>query len=206
MGGTAKILFVLLAFSALASCSLLRRSPPPARTSPQAALLPAMRWDGQPEAYEWTTATLDAVRGQGAVLLASQPTDVAAWCPAYAKAGKEQRAAFWAGVISAIARHESRFDPMASGGGGRWIGLMQISPHTAQAFGCAATDAHDLENGPANLRCAVRIAAAQVNRDQAIVSRAGAWRGLARDWAPLRDPAKLAQMADWVSRQSYCRG
>lgn len=170
-----------------------------------AALLPAMRWDHRPEADQWTAATLAALRREGAVLETTVPADIAAFCPAYESAPAADRRAFWAGFLSALAKHESTWNPQAKGGGGKWIGLMQIAPQTAKANGCEAASGQGLTDGAANLACAVKIAAKQVGRDGAIVSDGtGGWRGAARDWAPLRSAEKRADVADWTRVQSYC--
>lgn len=171
-----------------------------------ASFLPAMRWDHRPEADQWTAATLAALRREGAVLETTVPSDIAAFCPAYASAPPADRRAFWAGFLSALAKHESTWNPQARGGGGRWIGLMQIAPQTAKANGCEASSGKGLTDGSANLACAVKIAAKQVGRDGAIVSdSSGSWRGAARDWAPLRSAEKRADVAGWTRAQSYCK-
>jgi hypothetical protein len=165
--------------------------------------LPAMRWDHRPEAAKWTTATLAALRTDGAALAKSVPVDIAAFCPSYEDASQAERRAFWAGLFSALAKYESGWNPKAKGGGGRWIGLMQIAPRTARAYDCDISVA--LTNGASNLSCAVRIAASQVSRDGAIVSDgSGGWRGVARDWAPMRANGKRADIAAWTRKQSYC--
>jgi len=190
--------FVLMAV--LAGCS--NANPPEVRLDK--AALPVMRWDHRPEADAWTAATLSALKDQGSVLLGTVPTDIADFCPAYENASERDRAAFWSGLFSALAKHESTWKPQAAGGDGKWIGLTQIAPATARAYGCHAQNASKLKNGSANLSCAVRIAAAQVGRDGVLVSQNGNWRGLARDWAPLRNPAKREDMANWTRAQDYC--
>lgn len=171
----------------------------------QAAFLPAMRWDHRPEAADWTAATLAALRAEGAVLASTIPADVDAFCPKYAEASMPERRAFWAGLFSALAKHESTWNPKAKGGGGRWIGLMQIAPRTARAYDCDLPEGAGLTDGKANLACAVKIAARQVGRDGAIVSDgSGGWRGVARDWAPMRVESKRKDVASWTRAQSYC--
>jgi hypothetical protein len=171
----------------------------------QQAFLPSMRWDHRPEAEDWTAATLAALRADGAVLASTVPVDVGEFCPNYADATMPERRAFWAGLFSALAKHESTWNPKAKGGGGRWIGLMQIAPGTARAYGCAEQDTEGLTDGSANLTCAVRIAARQVGRDGAIVSDgSGGWRGIARDWAPMRAERKREDIAAWTRAQDYC--
>jgi Transglycosylase SLT domain len=93
---------------------------------------PVMRWDHRPEAAEWTTRSLAAIARHDDVLASRVPADIQAWCPGYDKNEPKDRRAFWAGLLSAVAKYESTWNPAASGGGGRYIGLMQISPKTAK--------------------------------------------------------------------------
>lgn len=173
------------------------------RTQP----LPVMRWDHRPESANWTRATLAAVQAHGGGLVATVPDDINHWCPGYESADTTNRAAFWVGLFSTLAKYESTWNPAASGGGGKWIGLTQIDPRTARGYGCVAQDVASLKDGAANLSCAVRIAAVQVSRDDALITDAGgSWRGVARDWAPFRSAAKREDMAAWTRSQSYCKG
>jgi hypothetical protein len=183
--------------AALAACSFSTKSP-------EMAGPPAMRWDFHPEAPAWTAATFTALEHQGAALATQVPDDIATFCPGYAENTDAERRAFWAGLFSALAKHESTWNPAASGGGGRWIGLMQISPTSASYYGCVADSAAELKDGGANLACAVRIAAVQVARDNMVAGGNGA-QGVGRDWAPLRDAEKRADIAAWTRSQSYCR-
>lgn len=185
---------------AIALCALL---PACARTSEPAPppAPPVMGWDHRPEAAEWTQASFAALESHGAPLVSLVPRDVTAWCPGYPDATEEERAAFWAGMFSALARHESTWNPSAVGGGGRWFGLVQIAPATARGYGCRAGSGDALKDGSANLACAIRIAARTVSRDGVVAASGG---GLAADWGPFHSSAKREQMRDWVSRQSYC--
>lgn len=168
---------------------------------PPVAALPVMQWDHHPEAPEWTEATLDALEQEGATLLSLVPQDIASWCPAYPAAPTEQRAAFWAGLLSALARFESTWNPGAVGGGGQWFGLVQIAPATARGYGCDATTGDALTDGAANLQCAVRIAARTVPRDGVVASGGG---GFAADWGPFANAERRAAMAEWTRQQDYC--
>lgn len=191
-----RALGALAAAAVLAACA----APVPA---PEPEAPPSMRWDFHPEAPAWTAATLSALESDAAELDDIVPADVAIYCPAYAEKSEEERRAFWAGLFSALAKHESGWNPAAAGGGGRWIGLLQISPATADYYGCAADSARELKDGGANLTCGVRIAARQVLRD-GLVAGNGA-RGVGRDWAPFRSAAKRADIAAWTRAQSYCQ-
>jgi hypothetical protein len=193
---TCRALAALVLTGAVAACTA-----PETAAAPEAP--PSMRWDFHPEAPAWTAATLSALATDAAQLDDVIPADVAVYCPAYAEKSEAERRAFWAGLFSALAKHESTWNPAASGGGGRWIGLLQISPATADHYGCEADTPGELKNGVANLACAVRIAARQVLRD-GLVAGNGA-QGVGRDWAPFRSAAKRADIAAWTRAQSYCR-
>lgn len=164
---------------------------------------PPMQWDHHPEAEDWTESTLIAISSKDPILSEQVPADISAWCPGYSQAPVEARRAFWAGLMSAVARYESTWNPKASGGGGRWIGLMQISPRTASQYGCEATSPGALKDGEANLECAVEIMSTQVARDGLVAGNGS--HGIGRDWAPLRSSEKRAAMAAWTREQPYCK-
>ncbi len=165
--------------------------------------LPAMQWDRREEAREWTLSTLEILSEYDTELAAAVPSDIDTWCPRYKSANRQDRRAFWSGLLSAIAKYESSWNPKASGGGGRYIGLMQISPKTAARNDCGATSSAALKDGAANLSCAVRIIAAQVGRDGLVAGKGN--RGAARDWGPMKSAGKRAEMSAWTSSQAYCR-
>lgn len=162
---------------------------------------PPMRWQDRKGSDAWTKATLAALDREGGTILSRVPDDIDAFCPNYAELTKTGRKAFWAGLLSALAKHESTYNPKASGGGGRWLGLMQIAPATWRSYDCDG----NITNGADNMSCAVRIMARQVARDNAVVrDETGGWRGVARDWAPMRNPGKRADIASWTSSRRYC--
>jgi hypothetical protein len=173
-------------------------------TGPVAAPMPLMGWDARPEAAIWTPRTIAAIAAEDAVLAARVPADIDAFCPGYEKNSLDERRAFWAGVLSAVAKHESSWNPAASGGGGRYIGIMQISPTTAAHHGCSATTASGLKDGAANLECAVEIMANAVQSDGVVAGSGN--RGVGRDWMPLRNGGKRAEIAGWTRSQDYCEG
>ena len=159
-----------------------------------------MRWDERRGSDEWTRATLAALDREGVTMVSRVPADIAEFCPNYRALAASERKAFWAGLVSAVAKHESTYNPQAAGGGGRWLGLMQIAPATWRHYGCSG----DIKNGADNAACAVRIMSRQVGRDNAVARDGSGWRGVARDWAPMRNAAKRADIAAWTSSQSYC--
>lgn len=164
--------------------------------------IPRLRWDAHPRGPRWSAAVMSALRGPGAPLLDVVPRDIAEWCPAYPGGDPEQRAAFWAGLVSTLAWHESTHDPRAVGGDGRWFGLVQIAPGTAQWRNCQVGTGEALLDGPANLRCGIRIMAVTVPRDGVI---AEGMRGVAADWGPFHSRRKREDMRNWVRGQDYCR-
>lgn len=189
--------FVVAAITSLSGCVISPSS------DEMSFVAPPMQWDHRPEGQEWTESTLVALSTKDSILSERVPGDIETWCPAYAESPIESRRAFWAGLMSAVARYESTWNPAASGGGGRWIGLMQISPRSATNYGCEATSVRALKDGEANLECAVDIMSTQVAKDGLVAG--GGNRGIGRDWAPLRSSEKRAAMASWTSEQPYCQ-
>lgn len=165
--------------------------------------LPVMRWDDHPEAATWTAHAMRAVARHDAELAGRVPDDIGAWCPGYESAGLVERRAFWVGLMSMTARMESSFNPGAAGGGGRYIGLMQISTGTAKKAGCEATSAKALKDGAANLECAVRIFAPHVGQDGVVAGNGR--QGMARDWGPFTRKSKRAEIAAWTKAQPWCQ-
>jgi hypothetical protein len=174
---------------------------PPAREGE----LPRTRWEHRGDSVLWTRAALSALRDHGAPLVRTVPRDITDWCPAYPAASDKQRAHFWVGFLSALAKHESTYRPEAVGGSGQWYGLLQILPATARGYRCRAGSGEALKHGPSNLSCALRIMAVTVPRDHAIALRDSRWRGVAADWGPMRSASKRQDMAGWLRAQSYCK-
>ena len=166
------------------------------------AAAPAMGWERHNA--DWTVDAYEAVAAKDNVLANRVPADIKTWCPGYEKASLGERRAFWVGLMNAVAKHESTWNPKASGGGGRYIGLMQISPRTAQGHGCSAKTSSALKDGGENLSCAVEIFAEQVGRDGVVAGNGR--KGIGRDWGPFSKSQKRAEMAAWTSKQGYCQG
>lgn len=176
---------------------------PVAEARVKKVVLPAMRWDHAAEAGDWTKAALAVVEAHDDQLADLVPADIAAYCPGYETASVADRRAFWVAVLSATAKYESGFNAAAVGGKGRYIGLMQITPATAQHSGCEADSAAELKDGEANLTCAIRIAAPKVAADGMVAGKGN--RGIARDWGPWASSRKRDAIAEWTRDQSYCR-
>ena len=174
---------------------------PPARDN----MIPRARWEHRTNGLLWTRVALSAVETHGRPLIDTVPRDIDDWCPAYVNNDNEGRAAFWAGLLSTLARYESTWDPRAVGGNGRWFGLLQIYPPTAEFRDCRVQTGSGLQRASANLNCAVRIMAITVPRDQAISIKDSRWRGVAADWGPIRTPWMQRDMKRYTKRQTYCR-
>ncbi|MHA7874292.1 transglycosylase SLT domain-containing protein [Roseivivax sp.] len=164
--------------------------------------LPNARWGKTGERAVWTRAVLSSLNGHASRLPEVVPADIAAWCPAYPDADRRQREAFWVGLVSTLARHESTYRPRVIGGGGRWHGLLQILPSTARLYGCRADTGAALLDGSANLSCGLRIMARTVARDGVV---SDGMRGVAADWGPFHSSAKRGDMMAWTRKQTYCQ-
>ncbi len=169
----------------------------------QSPEIPVARWDFRPEGQQWTEASVAALTSYGRPLVDLVPEDIEAWCPGYETATEIERKAFWVGLLSSLAKHESTWRPDVSGGDGRWHGLLQIAPATARGYGCRAQTADALKNGAANLSCAIRIMSVTVTRDRVVAANG---RGIAADWGPFHQSSKREEMRTWVSGQPYCAG
>ncbi|MEL6681766.1 MAG: transglycosylase SLT domain-containing protein [Pseudomonadota bacterium] len=166
--------------------------------------MPRARWDFKEAGPLWTRAAMSAVATHGAVLTQIVPRDIETWCPAYTAASETERRAFWVGMMSALSKHESTYNPRAVGGGDLWYGLLQIYPDTARRYDCRARSGEALKNAADNLSCAARIMAVTVARDRAVAMHDGRWRGVAADWGPMTNRGKINDMAAWTRAQSYC--
>lgn len=185
----------------VSGCDALSEIPLFGGSEPAVIDTPVMRWDHRPEAANWTATAFAALETHASVLPTLVPEDIDQWCPAYPEAPLENRQAFWTGLMSALARHESTWNPEAVGGGGRWFGLVQISPATARHYGCQAGSGQALLNGEANISCAMRIWAVTVPRDGVVAAGRG---GVAADWGPFVQAPKREEMRQWISAQPYC--
>jgi hypothetical protein len=178
---------------------------PAVRPNARSAFLPRTRWAHKDGSDLWTRAAMTSVSAYGAGLETLVPRDIDAWCPAYRDNSAENRRAFWVGMMSALAKHESTYNPRAVGGPHLWYGLLQIYPPTARGYGCRARTGEALKNPTENLSCAARIMNVTVARDNAIAIYDGRWRGVAADWGPMSNRSKIPDMSGWTRAQSYCQ-
>ncbi|MEM1351807.1 MAG: transglycosylase SLT domain-containing protein [Pseudomonadota bacterium] len=165
---------------------------------------PDMRWSHVSGSEAWNEAAVKALGTHGRPLVEMVPNDIAAWCPAYEEADPAQREAFWVGLLSAMAKHESTYRQTAVSPNGKWFGLLQISPATARGYQCRAGSGTALKDGSENVSCAIRIMAVTVPRDGVISAKDSRWRGVAADWGPMRVGSKRRDMASWLNAQPFC--
>ncbi|MGP9790768.1 lytic transglycosylase [Roseinatronobacter sp. NSM] len=163
------------------------------------------RWDHRPEATLWTAAKFDALDHEGRALVETVPDDIDTFCPGYESADADGRKAFWTALFSGLAGYESTWRPDAAGAGGRYRGLLQIWPTSARFYGCDLSHPNGLYDGATNLRCAARIAAQAVERDQVVAGSPGRWGGVAKDWPPLRDASKRNDIAGFTRTLPACQ-
>ena len=189
--------------SLLLALSLSLVSAPVEAKDKKPATLPAMRWDQAPKASEWTAEALQQVALHDSELTGTVPQDIEVYCPGYASATRDERRAFWVGLLSATAKYESGFNAAAVGGRGRYVGLMQISLPTARLYRCDANSASELKDGAANLSCAVDIVAPHVAADGMVAGKGN--RGIARDWGPWSSARTRSAIAGWTRQQAYCQ-
>ena len=178
---------------------------PTMRPVARVSYIPDARWDFRDDSASWTRAALSALRTHGSRMEETVPRDIANWCPGYTNNPPHLRRAFWVGMMSALAKHESTYRPTAVGGPDLWYGLLQIYPDTARRYGCRATTGEALKDPEDNLSCAVRIMNVTVPRDNAIAVRDSRWRGVAADWGPMTNRSKIAEMSAWTRQQEYCQ-
>lgn len=149
----------------------------------------------------------------GSELARLVPADVAAFCPDYAAASPDGRAAFWRALIAAMVPPESaRKTATAYWEGGTLqqfsIGLLQLSLTDAAGYGCSFRTEAEITDPEANLACGVRIVTARVRRSSRIGGDAAhPSAGAAAYWSTLRvtSPAR-AQIIAATSALPACGG
>lgn len=157
------------------------------------------RWNGKSaHAAEWTRHTMETLATIGAALVATDPSDVGAFCSGYSAWSAQQRAQFWTFLLSGVCEFESDFNASATyredfnDSSGKPVvsaGLLQISFESANGrrYNCGLSRSEDLLDPLINLTCGVRIMQALVLEDGVISRTAGTrQQGAARYWSTLR--------------------
>jgi hypothetical protein len=171
-------------------------------------------WDGRtPNAAKFTELTEKALDALGGQILESVPRDISAFCPKYSELDREGRKGVWLMMISAMAKYESDFRPVASlkenfkNSNGDFVvsrGLMQISIESANGFGCRIGKEIELHDPATNLSCAVRILNRTVMKDGVVTAHDERWRGGARYWSVLRRPSRLGPIQQTTRSIASC--
>lgn len=173
-------------------------------------------WRKSNKDCSWTAAAEAAVAASK--LSETLPGDIGSFCHKYPSLPISQRNRFWTGLLSAIARPESNYNPNATytekfnDGSGKKVvsrGLLQISIESAnqKRYSCAIAKAEDLHDPATNLRCGVKILEAWVVQDNTIASYVkGKPRGGGRYWSTLRQAKGfLPELQGNTSALAFCR-
>jgi hypothetical protein len=179
------------------ACATPARTPAAVERAPFTAV-----WDGETDdASLWTQWLSEDLETHGAVLIDLIPADATTFCKTWPRLTRRGREQVWITLISAIAKHESDFNPHGifeepPPTSELSIGLMQLSLSDAKEYHCDFTTEAQIEDPRSNLECAVRILAALVptdgvvggDRDDGELGAAGYWSVLnVRDHADARD-------------------
>lgn len=135
----------------------------------------------------WTELLVKSLQGEGKALLAVHSIQ------------------YWVMLFSALARHESNFDPTCTytekfpDAKGKPVvsrGLLQISKESANGYGAGLVKEEELHDVATNLRCGVLIAAKWVVKDGVVYGGDAehGWKGMARYWSQFRKPDVLNLM------------
>lgn len=158
-------------------------------------------------AADWSTPISTALAQEGTSLVDAQPTDIADFCPGYAALNPDQRQQFWTGFVSVLVDRESggdadrtRFRPYDVDAARPVFarGLLQLSIESSRRgdYACGLAAPAELDDPIANLDCGVKILTRRIEADGIVAGRAdGAWRGAARVWPSLRQPASALRAA-----------
>lgn len=174
-------------------------------------------WEEErPEGKEWTSHVLKELDLLGTDLITVMPLDYGIWCPKYQSISYHERKAFWAYLLSEMARFESGFDPSTSytesftDSSGQPVvsrGLLQLSIESANDYGCGFQTSADVHDPKQNLSCGIRILNRWMKNDQRIGSKvSGSWKGGARYWSVLRSTSSAyAKIIADTTVLSICR-
>lgn len=166
-------------------------------------------WTGYGNYKAWNQYTYNAIGGG---LTGALPNDIKTFCPNYKNLNSDARKMFWIGLVSAISKYESNFNPSVSYKEAMSDtyespvvsrGLLQISYGSSKNYGCGAGSPKALHDSGLNLRCGVKIISHWIKKDDVISSHGGGWKGAARYWAVLR--TKKGSIASLTRNLSVCK-
>lgn len=162
----------------------------------------------------WTNYLGKAIDELGADMMKAEIKDYLEWCPSI-EVGRKQ---FYVMLLSIVARYESGFDPNNfykedfKDVKGNYVisrGLLQISPESANGYGCGITNPDMLYDPETNIRCGVRILNRWIQRDGVIqgsmlVREDGKnktrWLGAGRYWSQFRKEKRIAEIKERLKR------
>ena len=171
-------------------------------------------WSEANQDGSWTQMAQQAV---AATTLAGQnPKDIDKFCPKYSKLNKTFKNKFWVGLLSAMAKYESNFNPQTKytekfkdKTGKKVIsrGLLQISIESAnqKRYDCKIKAAKDLHGPATNLLCGAKILSSWVESDGVVAYHKAKNKGGARYWSVLRtsNPA-LKKISTMTRGLNFC--
>lgn len=178
-------------------------------------------WAGSNQDGSWTRLAERAVTA--AALPGLLPADIDFFCPRYPALAKQERQKFWVGLLSAMAKPESNFQPQryyrekfVDRRGEPVIsrGLLQISIESAnqKRYSCAIPYPAKLHDPATNLHCGAKILALWVSTDGVIAhnetlpSRNKVHLGGGRYWSVLRsNKGHLPQIAAFTRQLPFCQ-
>jgi hypothetical protein len=178
-------------------------------------------WAGSNKDGSWTRQAERAVTA--AALPRLTPADIGFFCPRYPALAKQERQKFWVGLLSAMAKPESNFQPQRSyrekfadrrGEPVISRGLLQISIESAnqKRYSCAIPYPAKLHDPATNLHCGAKILARWVSTDGVIAhnaklpAQAAAHLGGGRYWSVLRtNKGHLPQIAAFTRQLPFCQ-
>lgn len=165
----------------------------------------------------WSRITLDGLDLYGQGMLSQKSIkDVTDFCPNYSKLDLQEKKEFYLGLIAAMAKFESNFNPKSQykesfkSSDGDYVvsrGLLQISKGSSQYYSCGITDANMLHDPKLNLECGIRILNKWIVKDECLACNDVAWRGGARYWAVLRNTkAPFNKIKAITNNLPVCKG
>lgn len=174
-------------------------------------------WAASNKDGSWTRMAERAVAASALPKL--QPKDIGFFCPLYPRLTSKERKKFWVGLLSAMAKPESNFQPQrfyrekfADRKGQPVIsrGLLQISIESAnqKRYSCAVPYPAKLHDPATNLQCGAKILARWVRTDGVITQRkaTSTYYGGGRYWSVLRaDKGHLKTIAAFTRQLPFCQ-
>lgn len=159
-------------------------------------VVPLLNWGREHDAWsEVLIAELVAAKAASLKL-----SDASSWCPSYAELDNDEKVTVLAHLLSAVAEHESNFNPKSvyvesfkdsKGNLVQSTGLFQLSIESAQQkrYDCRQVKSNaDLMSPKVNIACAVKIAAYWMAKDGVLSSASN--QGVGRYWSTMRPSSK----------------